>query len=443
MTKRVIVKQMYVFFVIWSGQLVSIMGSGMTSFALGVWVYWRTGSATKFALIYLFAILPGILISPFAGVLVDRWDRRWVIILSDLGAGISTLIIAFLLYAGQLHIWQIYMLSAAKSASSAFQWPAYSAALTLLVPKRHLGRANGLVQFNEAAAQMCAPVLAAILVSSIQIWGVLMIDFATFLFAVLMALLIRIPKPIPTVECLTQRLSLWREAIYGWSYITTRPGLLVLLIFFATTNFFTGMIIVLSTPLILSFASAAVLGTILFIAGCGMLIGSLVMSAWGGPKRRVYGVLGFELLAGLCIMLAGVRPSAKLIAISTFIFSFSLPIVLGSSQAIWQIKVAPAVQGRVFATRRMIAWSTLPLAYLVSGLLVDYVFNPLMSVGGLLSETVGQLIGVGPGRGIGLLFIVVGFFVVLAAAAGYLYPHLRLVEDELPDVIANEATVSV
>lgn len=440
MTERVAIKPMSVFFVMWSGQLVSIVGSTMTGFALGVWVYEQTGSATKFALIYLFAMLPGILILPVAGALVDRWDRRWVIILSDLGSGISTLAIAFLLYTGQLQTWQIYIATGVKSAFSAFQWPAYIAASTLLVPQRYIGRANGLIQFNEAVAKILAPVLAVILVATIRIWGVLLIDFITFVFAILMALLIRIPKPVPTVESSTEKRSLWRETAYGWSYITGRPGLFVLLIFFTTTNFLTGMPIVLGTPLILSFASPAVLGTILSIGGCGMLMGSLVLSAWGGPKRRVIGVLSFELLAGLCIMVAGVRASAVMIAIPTFIFSFSIPIVLGSSQAIWQTKVAPDVQGRVFATRRMIAWSSLPIAYLLSGLLVDHVFNPLMAVGGLLSGTVGQVIGVGPGRGIGLLFIVVGFLTALAAAAGYLFPRLRLLEDELPDLMTSKVS---
>lgn len=435
-------RRMHVFFAIWLGQLVSIVGSGMSSFALGVWVYLRAGSTTRFTLIYLFAMLPGVLISPLAGALVDRWDRRRVLILSDLGAGASTIAIALLLYAGHLQIWQVYVASAVKSVCSAFQWPAYSAAITLLVPRGQLGRANGMVQFNEAAAQIFAPILAATLVVSIGIWGVLMIDFSSFLFAVLMALLIRIPKPVPGIEGVTKRGSLWREAAYGWSYIVTRPGLLALLIFFATTNFFTGMTIVLSTPLILSFASAAVLGKVLSFAGCGMLIGSLVMGAWGGPKRRIWGVLGFELVAGLCIMLAGVRPSVKLIGIATFIFAFSLPIVLGSSQAIWQSKVATDVQGRVFATRRMVAWSTLPIAYLVSGPLVDHVFNPLMARGDLPARTLGRLVGLGPGRGIGLLFVVLGSFVTLAAVAGYLYPRLRLVEDELPDAIPHEDTVS-
>ena len=247
----------------------------------------------------------------------------------------------------------------------------------------------------------------------------------------------RIPRsPVPP-EGETRRASLLRDAAYGWSYITARPGLLSLLIFFAITNFLTGMVLVLGSPLILSFASVRVLGTILSIAGCGMLLGSLAMSTWGGPKRRVRSVLGFALLTGLCAIVSGSRPSAKLIAVSTFIYSCSLPIVLGSSQAIWQSKVAPEVQGRVFAVRRMIAWSTLPLAYLAAGPLADRVFTPLLVDGGPLSQTVGRVIGVGPGRGIGLLFIILGSLVMLTAVAGYAYPRLREMEDELPDAVVE------
>lgn len=438
MTKRTTLSELRIFLTIWFGQLISLAGSRMTSFALGVLVYEQTKSATKFALISLSASLPAILIAPFAGAFVDRWDRRRTLIFSDFGASLCTLTLAFLLFTQQLQIWHIYIATAFQAAFSAFQWPAYAAAVTLLVPKRQLGRVSGLVQFSEATAQTIAPLIAGVLIISINIWGILLIDYATFLFAVSMLLLIHIPRPTPLNDAVMVKRSLWREAAYGWSYITTRRGLFGLLAFFASTNFLTGTAIALSIPLILSFASAAVLGTVLSIAGGGMLVGSLVMSIWGGPARRVYGVIGFELLAGICIMIGGLRPSARLIAISTFVFSLCLPFVLGCSQAIWQSKVAPGVQGRVFAVRRMIAWSTLPLAYAVAGPLADRVFNPLLIVGGPLSGTVGQVIGVGPGRGIGMLFIVLGFCICLTALAGYLYRPLRMVEEELPDALPDE-----
>lgn len=151
---------------------------------------------------------------------------------------------------------------------------------------------------------------------------------------------------------------------------------------FAVNNFLKGFVLVLGPLLILSFTTIGMLATLLCCCGGGTLAGSLVMSAWGGPKRRVYSVLGFYLLIGVCVMLIGIRPWIPLIGVAMFFLSFSLPLIIGSSQVIWQSKVAPEVQGRVFATRRMIAWSTLPLAYLLAGPLADRVFEPLLAQGG-------------------------------------------------------------
>lgn len=418
-----------VFIIIWFGQFVSLIGSGLTGFALGVWVYQRTGSVTQFALISLFTTLPAIVISPLAGVITDRWDRRWVMILSDSGAGLSTLVIALLLSVGWLEVWHIYLAMAISSAFSACQWPAYSAATTLLVPKKHLGRASGMVQVAEAAAQIFSPALAGILVMTIQLQGVILIDVSTFLFSLVTLLPVRFPRP-DTTEGKKGKGSLLHEATYGWTYITARPGLLGLLMFFAASNFLTGVVSVLVTPLVLAFAPVAILGTVLSIGGSGMLVGSLVMSVWGGAKRRIYGVLSFTLLGGLCILLAGLRPSVPVFFFAVFLYFFGLPIINGSSQVIWQNKVAPAVQGRVFAVRRMIAWASLPLAYLVAGPLADHVFEPLLSIGGPLTGSIGQIIGVGPGYGIALLFVVIGMLTVLATTGAYLYPRLRLVDLE-------------
>ena len=430
------------FALIWFGQSVSLIGSGLTGFALGVWVYQRTGSVTQFAFISLFTALPGIVFSPIAGALVDRWDRRWAMILSDCGAGLCTLSLALLLLAGRLQVWQIYIAMAISSTFSAFQWPAYSATTTLLVPKEHLGRASGMVQLGEAVAQIASPALAGALVGAIQVQGVMLIDFATLLFAVLTLLITRVPKPETTAEGKMGQGSLLREAAYGWTYILARPGLLGLLLFFATTNFTSGIVSVLFTPLVLNFTTPAILGTLLSIGGLGFLAGSLAMSAWGGPKRRVYGILGLSLLQGIVLFAAGLPPSVAILAPAAFFYFFGVPIINGCSQAIWQSKTALDVQGRVFAVRRMIAWSSLPLAYLIAGPLADRIFEPLLAEGGLLADSVGQIIGVGPGRGIGLLFIVLGIMVLLATVLGFLYPRLRQVEAELPDALVGQVPVT-
>jgi len=431
---------MQTFVVIWLGQLVSLVGSGLTSFALGVWLYQQTGSVTLFALNALFFTLPQMLFSPFAGALVDRWDRRWAMILSDVGAGLTTLFLALMLFFGQLEYWHIYVATLFNALFGAFQWPAYSAATTLLVPKKHLGRAGGMVQLGEAISQLVAPALAGVLLVTIGLKGVMLIDFVTFAFAVLTLMVVHIPKPETSAQGIASKGSLWKEAAFGWQYIVGRPGLLGLLIFFAAINFLWGMVNPLLIPTVLSMTTADVLGYVASFVGVGMLAGTLVMSAWGGPKRRIKGVVGFEMIQSLLVIVMGLRSSVVLLAGAGAGILFCMPIVNGSSQALWQSKVHADLQGRVFAVRRMIAMAASPLAYIFVGPLADKIFEPLMAADGPLALTVGRIIGTGPGRGNALMFIVIGILSFGVATVAYLYPRIRLVEDELPDAIPNQAS---
>jgi DHA3 family macrolide efflux protein-like MFS transporter len=435
MVQKVSAKSMKTFLVIWIGQFVSLIGSGLTSFALGVWVYMETGSVTPLALVALFATIPHLVLAPFAGALVDRWDRRKAMIFSDSGAAVCTAVVATLLYTGNLEVWHIFVTAGVSSSFSTFQWPAYSAATTLLVPKKHLARAAGMVQTAQSASHIVAPVIAGLLIVTIEIWGIFLIDFATFLIAVSTLLFIRVPSPERTAEGQEGTGSFLQEVIYGWSYIRSRPGLLALLMFFAGVNLSSSSIGVLFIPMVLSFASPAVLGTLESAGGVGMLFGGLVLSVWGGPKKRVYGVLGFGVFEGIITIFLGVRPNVFLIAAASFSAFFALPIINGCSQAIWQVKTAPDVQGRVFSVRRAIAWSTTPVSYLLVGPLADKVFEPAMATDGVLAGYLGGIIGVGPGRGIGLMVIIMGVFIAAVAGMCFLYPRLRHVEDELPDMV--------
>ncbi len=426
---------MRTFTVVWSGQLVSIIGSGLTSFALGVWVYLTTESVTSFALFFLFTTLPAVVISPFAGALVDRWDRRLAMILSDTGGALSTLTVAGLFIYGRIEIWHIYLAVAAIAIFNTLHWLAYSASITVLVPKDQLGRVNGMVQIGQAA-QFLSPVVAGGLMLVVELQGVLLIDFATFLVALVTLLISRIPMPETTTPSSEEKGSLLREAVFGWSYIRVRTGLLALLILFATVNFLSEVSYVLFTPLILNFGSVALAGMILSIGGLGFLAGSLVMSAWGGPQRRIFGVLGFGLLFGLFLVITGLRPSVPFVTAGATMIFFCLPIIIASNQALWQSKVEPDLQGRVFAFRRMSVMVSQPFAYVIAGPLADNVFEPLIAEGGALAGSVGQILGVGTGRGIGLLYVCMGTLIMLAMVVAYLYPPLRQVEDELPDAVA-------
>jgi MFS transporter, DHA3 family, macrolide efflux protein len=435
MAERKFSKGMRIFSVIWFGQLVSTLGSGLTGFALGVWIYEETGSTTLFALNLLAYALPNLLISPLAGALVDRWDRRKVMMFSDGGAMLGTLMVIGLLLTGRLEVWHVYIATAIYAGFNTFQWPAYSAVTTLLVPKSQLGRAGGMVQIGEAISQLISPALAGVLYVTTGLRGVILIDIATFLFAVMTLSLVRFPRPEETKEGAMGKGSLFKEAIFGWQYIVARKGLLGLLMVFAATNFLSGLYNPLLAPMLLDMTDPQTLGYLASIVGVGMLVGTLVMSAWGGPKRRVHGVLGFLIIGGVFTMILGMTPSIPIIAMAGFGMLFVHPIVNGSSQALWQSKVAPDVQGRVFSVRRMIAWSTMPLAYITAGPLVDKVFGPLMLEGGGLASSLGPIIGVGPGRGTGLLIVLIGLLTVLVTASAYLNPRIRNVEDDLPDSI--------
>ncbi len=430
---------MRTFFIIWAGQLVSLIGSGLTGFALSVYVYQTTGSATQLSLVLLANALPSLFLAPIAGALVDRWDRRRVMLVSDAAAGVITLALWFLLSAGKLQMWHIYLSGLLGSSFGVFQTPAYMASTTLLVPKEHYGRVAGLVQLGGAVRQIVSPILAGFLVVVINIEGVLLIDLATFLFAVLTLARVQIPNPESTQEGRAGQGSLWREARYGWVYLLKRPGLLGMLLLFACVNFSLALSSALFTPLILSFSTAAVLGMLLSVNGAGMLVGSTLMSAWGGARRKVNSLMLAMFLMGITTSLMGLQANPWFIGAAGLGFFALLPIASGSSQAIWQAKVAPDVQGRVFAARATIAHVARPLAFILAGPLTDDVFEPLMAPGGALAGSVGALTGVGPGRGIGLIFIIIGLFITLSTVVGYLNPRLRLVEDELQDYVSAPA----
>jgi predicted MFS family arabinose efflux permease len=423
------------FLVVWLGQVVSLVGSGLTSFALGVWVFEQTGSATQFALIGLSAVVPRVIFSPLAGAVVDRWDRRRLMIAADAGAGLCTLAIVLLLAAARLEIWHIYLAAGVTAALGAVQWPAFAATTSLLVAKENLGRANGLVQLGQAASEILAPALAGVLLGAIRLEGVILIDVATFLFAVATLLLVRFPRPMGGAVDAPEPASLWRDLSFGWRYIVARRGLLRLLGFFAAVNFLWGMVGALITPMVLSWTSSEALGAIISIAGVGMLAGSLIMSAWGGPRRRIHAVLGFEMLSGVCFVLMGLRPSFWLVAAGAFGAHVTIALVYGSNQAIWQSKVEPQIQGRVFAAQQMVARSTTPLAYLLAGPLADRVFNPLLTVDGAWAGGLGAVLGAGPGRGVGLIFVLMGAIKLAITLLGWLSPALRTVEDDLPDAV--------
>lgn len=422
------------FGVVWAGQVASLFGSNLAGFVLGVWVYQQTKSVTAFSLISLFTVLPEIALLPIAGIIVDRFDRRWVMLIGVLGSGLCGVVLAALAIMGQLELWHIYVMLMVSSAFESVQFPALSASITLLVSRQNLSRANGMVSLGTSIAMVAAPVLAGVFLQAIGLTKVLLINVAAYAFAVLTLCVVRIPGPEQSSRANNAAQTFWREAVQIWKYVTGQRELLALLILFAITNFSTGILQVLLPPFILSFTTPEALGTIMSAGGVGVVAGSVLFSIWGGPKRRIRAILIVTFLRGVVLFLAVLQPNAVLVGTAAFIFLFCDPVIFTCSQTIWQMKVPVEVQGRAFAIRRLVAWSTLPLAFVVAGPLADRVFEPWMAAQGPLARVVGGMFGTGPGRGIAVLFIVLGLLTVLAVIAGVLYQPLRDLEDRLPDV---------
>jgi DHA3 family macrolide efflux protein-like MFS transporter len=419
------------------GQTISLLGTNLANFAMGVWAYEESHSVTRFALLSFFSMAPLVVFSPWAGALVDRWDRRRAILAGDTGSALLTLVLALCFWRGWTDFWLVSLICALRSIFVSIQMPAFAALTPQVVPRHQLARANGMVELGSAMATLAAPLLAGFLFPLIKVRGMILIEFATFLPAVVTLLLLRgLPahEPKPAAE----GSSLLREAADGWHYIRVRRGLVCLMALLAVNSFTFGAVQALITPLILSIASSEVLGSILSAAGLGMVLGGVAMTVWRGPRRRVPVILGFIVLQSAALILGGLFPHVVPIAIGAFVYVMAQPVLSTSSQTIWQSKVPAQLHGRVFALRRMVGISALSLALLLSGPLADRFFEPALSEGGLLAGSLGRILGTQPGRGIGLFFIALGLAGLVAVVAGLRTPSLRHLERELPDVLANE-----
>ena len=423
------------FLIIWLGQFVSRVGTAMTRFALLIWAYDQTGAATTVALLGFFGFLPYVLLSPIAGVWVDRLDRRKVMLLADVGAGVITLALLVLYFGDGLALWHLYAAEAITAALDAFQGPAYSAASTLLLPKELYSRASGLRSMAEDGARILAPFLAGLLVAVIGVAGVLFVDVATFLIAALTLLVVRVPAIRQTQT--SEKRHFRREMQVGFDYIRQRPGLLGLTLHFTGVNFFAALTYFAIMPAMIlarTGGDEVALGIVQGALGAAGLAGGLLMAVWGGPRRKIHGVLGFTALSFLLgDFLFAIGRNLTMWVAAACASAVFIPLLLGSRQAIWQAKVAPQVQGRVFSVDSTVRLSLNPLAYLIAGLMADWLLEPAMLPGGALAPVFGFLVGTGPGAGMALMFVATAAGGSLISLAAYLSPAIRNVETDLPD----------
>jgi MFS family permease len=425
------------FTIVWAGQILSVLATNMTSFALTIWAYKETGSATALGIMSTSFILPFLLISPFAGVMVDRYDRKLMMMVSDFGGVTATVGILLVHLTGQLQIWHLYAAAVINGLANTFQWPAYSAAISTMVPKEKYSRANGMMSLIESGPSVFSPMLAGALLPILGLRGILILDIGTFLLAISALLAVHVPKPPSTHEGQAGKGNLLSEAAYGFRYILARRGLLGLLIFFLIQNSLMGIGGSVVAPFVLSRTgnNSVALGATQSAWAVGAVVGGVLMSVWGGFKRRMRSILIGELFLGFFgLILFGLGRSLEHWMAAAAIAAVFMPLTNGASQAIWQAKVAPDVQGRVFSARRMIAWLMDPVTPILAGGLADYVTEPFMRSSSPQALSLGLLVGRGPGSGMALQFIFAGIVSVLVVISVALFvPVVRDLEDRLAD----------
>ncbi len=404
------------FRLLWLGQALALVGREMTWFALTLHAYEKTGLATTLSLLGFFHFLPLILFSPLAGALVDRYPRKWVMLTADLGSALATGFLLLMFLLGQLQIWHLYLVSAFSGALGSLHWPALSAALSTLLEKKDYARASGMMSLAESLAGVGAPVLAAALLNPLGLGGIFALDLLGASAAILTLLLVPIPHPQVSAK---PTASLLEEALFGFRFILSRPPLFALQLMFFGINFLTTLAVTVLPAMVLAKTdlSEAVLALVRSASGLGGVAGGLLLSLWGGPRKRVHGVLLGMAFSSLALALMGVAEGPRAWAALAFMESLFLPLLNGANQAIWQSKVPLEVQGKVFAARRMIAWFANPLAMLLSGPLADWIFAPRY----------------GQGEGIALMLLLFGSLGVVWGLSGYLIPHVREAETLLPD----------
>ncbi|MFJ5676620.1 MFS transporter [Streptomyces sp. NPDC093097] len=416
---------MTTFLLVWAGRLLTALGSSISGFALGLWIYQRTGSVTQFATGLLLGFAPGMLAAPVAGVLVDRYRRRTVLLCADAAAMLAAVALLTAQTTGHLAVWQVYATTVVESCCAAFQWPALAAAVTGMVRPEQRGRAGAMTQTALAGAQLLGPTLAAVLLGAGGLRAVLVTDVVSFALGVLTLLLARFPEP-PGHPARTDQAGQrpgWRaELAEGRRLLTGQPGLRHLLRLVTVFNGVEATATALLVPLVLAATPApaqnAAVALVSTCGGLGLAVSSVAMAIWSTPRRPLPWITSATVLSGGAVLLAGLHPRPGLLAAAAFTFFLGLPVVTSCSQVLWQSAVAAEAQGRVFALRRMFTQGGMLLGYLLAGPLASQVCAPLVSPGGPLAATLGRLLDTAGDRGSALLLCGSGLLLVVTGLVG-------------------------
>jgi MFS family permease len=420
--------------------MISGIASSITFFALPAWILSRTDSGGNavgswesiFFASYLLVLL-------FAGVLVDRYNRKSMMLVYDVLSLIATAGLLFFENSGILSVWHLYIAALIQGVGFAFQTPSYSAAITTMVSKKHYVRANGILTLLDSGPGIFGPILAVILIRNIGLGSILTINLASFVISISALLIADIPSTPHTAEGERSHSSkFFQEAMYGIRYILRRPGLLGLQLIFFFGNFFTG--IALSVTALFTMVSlrtggdTTAAGTAQSAAALAAVAAGIFLSAVGGIKRPVRAILlGWIISSLFGLTLLGISQLLVVWVIAAVVDAILEPVVNVSLDTFLQTKVPPDVQGRVFAASEFLAQLLIPITPLAAAILGEGIFEPAMTGGGQLAQTFGWLVGTGPGSGFGLMILLCGVAGTFVGLSGYLVRDIRNVDVTLPD----------
>ena len=419
------------FYKLWLGELISNIGSGMTAFALSVYIYEKTGSVSYVSLITLLSFMPSIILSPIGGLLADRYDRRLLMIIGDLFSGLGLIYILWNIQAGEKSIVPIFVGITFSSIFTSLLEPSYRATLTDILEEENYAKASGLIQAAGSAKYLISPVIAGMILSVADIRVILLLDILTFITTCLMIFLVR--KSMNS-ETQNYKKDSFKGLLEGLFIIKENRGVYSLVIIMFFVCFFMGFIQILIRPMILALSNVKTAGMMESLCALGLLIGSLWIGIAGIKKNysKILAVACF--FCGIFMSMTGVNENLAIIGISTFLFFSTLPFMNSCADVLVRVSIPNELQGRVWGLISLITQMGTVAAYIISGVMADYIFEPMFNKNGLLVKNIGMIIGTGKGRGIGFMLILSGMGMLIMAIVIWKNREIREVSEKCVDL---------
>jgi MFS family permease len=413
-------KKLYTLYILIFTQGISLIGSRISSIAIGIWLYEKYGKATYLLLISFFNELPAMLVGSLSGVFIDRFKRKLILILSDCGQAFCTVLLFITIATNSFQLWHLYVLVILQGILATFQGPAADAAATMLCEKEHREKINALKQMLFPFAGIAAPILSGFIYGVFGITYIVIIDLVTFLISTSTLFFINIPDPSNTEFTPEFQSSFYKEFKSGLKFLSKQRELFLLVLYFSLTNFLLNGPLELAIPYLLKITESELkMSFYLMLMNLGAFLGALLLSIWGGPRFKINTLMIGMLISGLMIIIFGFIRIPYVLAPVLMLMMLPLPVCSAIFTTILQNKTPPNLQGRIFAVAAQLTMIGTPISFLITGPLVDKILEPMYKDA--------------PGSGMGLLLSITGGVIVIITLIFYRLPKIRKLEASLLD----------